>query len=349
MSTDSQTGTAAIILDAEALGHESADQVVGRDKEMSNLEAALAPALRGQSPFHVWCHGPPGSGKTTLARRAVGATDPAGASRLGIHVNCWQHRSLHGVLQAIIDDLKILVAGPRDADLKMDRIRRALRGRPAVVILDDIDRPMPAQREEILLGLLSLPGTALVCIAGGTGALAQLEPGLRSRLSPILVAFPAYSPAQVERILVDRALRALAPGSWSPGILRRIASASGGDARWAIQILRQSAAEAEQAGHSTLSDLLVGHLLQQWQAVHRNQRLTALSEHEKAIYELARRHAPLSRNDLVGRYLAHCQRHAIQPAARRTFTKYLGRLASAGLLTIEGKPPLTGRRIIRAA
>jgi hypothetical protein len=35
--------------------------------------------------------------------------------------------------------------------------------------------------------------------------------------------------------------------------------------------------------------------------------------------------------------------------ARRTFTKYVSRLTSAGLLAVEGRSRVTGIRIIRAA
>ena len=110
-----------------------------------------------------------------------------------MYVNCWQHRSLYSVLQAITDDLKILGAEAQNTNVKLVRIRQALRGRPFVVILDEIDRPIPAQREEIIYGLLGLPRGALACVANGTQVLATMDERVRSRLSPMVIQLSPYS------------------------------------------------------------------------------------------------------------------------------------------------------------
>jgi Cdc6-like AAA superfamily ATPase len=263
-------------------------------------------------------------------------------------VNCWEHRSLYSVLQAIIDDLKILGAEAQDTNIKMDRIRQALRGRPFIVILDETDRPMPAQREEIIYGLLSLPKGALACIANGTQALATTDERVRSRLSPVVIRLPPYSTKELESILVDRARQALAPNAWTPAVLRHIAVAANGDARVAIQILRQAAAAAEMSGNTRLSTRLVGQCLRSWYLVEQESRLAGLSEHERILFDQAKRQGPLRASELARRYTACCQSRNIQPVARRTFTKYLSRLSAAGLLDTSGHPPGPGGRIVRA-
>ena len=170
---------------------------------------------------------------------------------------------------------------------------------------------------------------------------------VRSRLSPVVIELPAYTPQEIEAILTDRARRALAPDSWTPAVLKRIATAANGDARVAIQILRQAAASAEMSGNTKLTTCLVERCLRPWRLVRQEARLAGLSEHEKILFEQVKQHGPLGASELARRYVACCQGRNIRPMARRTFTKYLGRLSAAGLLETSGQMPGLGGRIVR--
>ena len=339
-----------IIWNASALSVETIpDKLIGRTEQAAALRTGLRPMTGGDRPVSSWLYGPPGSGKTLVARSVAGELCPSGSSRTAVYVNCWQHRTLYSVLQAIVDELRILMAEAQDTDVKFDRIRQRMRGRPMVVILDDIDRPMPAQREEILCGLLNLPRAGLICTAQSMRALAALDERARSRLGPVITQFPPYSVEQVEEILTDRAHRGLVPGSWTASVIKHIASASGGDARMGIQILRQATAAAEEAGSGRLELRFIKPLLRQWQDVRQEARTAALSEHERIIRQLAARYGPLGTTELRRRYENHCHSHGLDPVARRTFTKYLGHLAAAGLLNVSDRPMATGGRLVRVA
>jgi Cdc6-like AAA superfamily ATPase len=338
-----------LIEDGNLLSPETvAGEPIGRRAQIERLRTCLAPMLRSEPALNAWVCGAPGSGKTLLTRWAVQEACECAGTRVGVYVNCWQHRTLYSVLQAIIDELKILGAEAQDTNVKMDRIRQALRERPFVVILDEIDRPMPAQREEIIYGLLSLPKGALACIANGTQALATMDEGVRSRLNPVVIRLSPYSAKELEAILTDRARRALAPDSWTPAVLKRIATATNGDARTAIHILRQAAALAEMSGNTKLTTCLVERCLRPWRLVQHESRLAGLSEHERILFDQAKQHSPLKVSELARRYAACCQSRNIRPMARRTFTKYLGRLSAAGLLETSGEPAGPGGRIVRS-
>lgn len=346
--SDIETSKKRIICDGRLLSDENFDgKPLGRETQIARLRACLRPMLRGEQPMNTWLYGLPGSGKTTVARWVVSDVCASGTTRIGVHVNCWQHRTLYSVLQAIIDELKILMSEAQDTNFKFDRIRQAFRDRPAVVILDEIDRPMPCQREEIIYGLLNLPRTGLICIANSTGALAMLDERVRSRLNPVPIQFMEYSMSEIEQILTDRAERALTPGSWKPDDLKRIGALAGGDARGAIQMLRRVAA-AEIKGGERLDTRLIDLYSRQHQAIQRTSRLEALSEHEKIIRELAAQRGPLGTTELRRRYCEYCRDHQLHPVAARTFTKYLSRLSSAGVLRISARPMGAGGRIVQA-
>ena len=333
-------------MDSNSLSAETvADVLVGRQSQLAKLRACVAPMLQDHAPLNAWLCGPPGTGKTTLARRVIGETCD-GASMIGAYVNCWEHRSLYGVLRMLLDQLKILGAEAQDTGVKLDRARQAFRGHPAVIVLDRIDRLMPAQRADIICGLLALPKTGLICIANSTRGLAAIKEDVRSHLSPVLVRVEPYSVKLLETILTYRAYQALASDSWTQPVLRRIAEVANGDARLAIQILRQAAAAAERAGSPRVNGRFADDLARQWRAIHEEQRLAGLTEHERIIHELAKQHAPLGSVELTRLYVRHCGDHKIQPMAGRTFRKYLSRLASAGILTVSQAPMSRRGRLV---
>jgi orc1/cdc6 family replication initiation protein len=337
-----------IICNGRLLSDENFDgKPLERETQIGRLRACLRPMLRGEEPMNAWLYGPPGTGKTTVARWVMNDVCASGTRRIGVHVNCWQHRTLYSVLQAIIDELNILMSEAQNTNFKFDRIRRVFHDRPAVIILDEADRPMPSQGEEIIYGLLNLPRTGLICIGNSTRALAMLDERVRSRLNPAPIEFLEYSSAEMETILADRAHRALTPGSWKPDDLKSIAAAAGGDARAAIQMLRRVAAAAEMKGSKRLDTRLVDSYSRQHQAIQRTSRLEALSEHEKIIRELAAQRGPLGTTELRRRYGEYCRRHELQPIAKRTFSKYLSQLAAARILNISLRPMAKGGRIVR--
>jgi len=348
MKWDIGTDGDSIILNGEVLADDGpAHRLLGRKGQVRQLERCLRPVSQRRRPLNVWLHGPAGSGKTTLARWVVEAVVPTASSVVSVHVNCWQHRSLYSVTQAIVDELRILAAEAQDTNFKLDRITQALGGRPMVVILDEIDRPMPAQRDAIIYGLLSLPRSGLICTARSLQPLAAMDGGVRSRLSPIAIEMPAYSRRQIAEIATDRASCALTPGCWSPPLIGRIADAAGGDARVAIAMLRHTAVAAEEAGRAKLDIRAVEPFLRQWRKIKLDEKLAGLSDHERVIHELATRYQPIGTVELMRRYEAYCIRHTLQPVARRTFRKYVSRLHSAGLLDIKSSSSGPRGRMVR--
>jgi len=350
MRSNCKFGQSDVIINGKLLiGNTVNDKPLGRTKQIAQIQRCLNLSLVGHPPMNVWIYGPPGSGKTMITRWLMNSTCSSHNSMLGIYINCWQHRSLYSVLQAIIDNLRILNAELQDTNIKLDRIERTLRGKSAVFILDEIDRVMPSQRDSIIYCLLSLPQAGLICVANTTQTLATLEKRVQSRLCPVMIEFPAYTVDQVQEILTDRANQALAQGSWSPLIIKRIADAVGGDSRMAIQILRQAAVIAEEKGRDKLNVRSVNRILHQWQNIRHEARIVSLTEHEKIVYKLVKQNGSVGTTKLTTLYIAYCHRHKIQPMARRTFSKYLNRLVTAGIVSFAVKPVSPGGRIIKIA
>jgi|GEM_PF-5126882 len=148
---------------------------LGRERQIAQLQECLKPIQRGQVPHHAWLYGPPGSGKTQITRYLVEKYCANTRSLTGIYVNCWHRRSVHSVLQEIIGQLKLLETEVQDSHLKFTRLRQALQEKMTIIILDEIDRPLPSERNAIIYQILQLPRTGLICISGNPTAYFELD------------------------------------------------------------------------------------------------------------------------------------------------------------------------------
>ena len=79
-------------------------------------------------------------------------------------MNCWQNNTYYYVLTTLLDDLRVLHTDIRDTSYKLNRLARHLGRKPFLVVLDEIDKPAPPERNRILYNLTSLDNLGLICI-----------------------------------------------------------------------------------------------------------------------------------------------------------------------------------------
>jgi putative ATPase len=179
------------------------------------LEAGALPSLV------LW--GPPGSGKTTLARLIAGATDMA-------------FHSLSAVTSGI-KEVKAIIDQARQ--------RLAIKGRRTLLFIDEIHRFNKAQQDAFLPHVEN--GTITLIGATTENPSFSVIPALLSRCR--VVALTPLAEADLA-VLVRRALadaeRGLGAERWEveDGLLDRIAQLADGDARQALAALEQCAAVA---------------------------------------------------------------------------------------------------------
>jgi hypothetical protein len=236
--------------------------VLGREAEVGEVVRRLdPPSPVAPAPWMVGVTGPPGSGTSSVARRAAREvadrvrTAGAGPVPRWIAVRTARARGTHGVateLLASLDDgfdgrgfpVVEIVAG------FLRRIRRE--GRPVVLVLDDVVTGGPelgpilraiARPDRFLPeGESGLPPFWTV-LAGAPEALARSEVALdgRGRIAPF-VRLPACAPRDLRRIVEDRALRALGRPA-VPALVNRLverAVTDGGGAARLLELFRRS-------------------------------------------------------------------------------------------------------------
>jgi putative ATPase len=188
------------------------DDLVGQEKLLAP-GSALRRAIEDGHPHSMILHGPPGSGKTTLARLVAHASGAA------------------------FEEESAVATGRAEVRAVIERARERLRagGRRTVFFLDEIHRFNKAQQD----ALLPAVEEGLITLIGATTENPYFEVNSALISRSHLYELEALKPADVRRVL-DRAVAAGycgEPGRVQAAALEFLAERSGGDARSALNAL----------------------------------------------------------------------------------------------------------------
>jgi putative ATPase len=237
--TDQIARSAEVAVDAPLavrMRPRSLDELVGQEHVLGE-GSALRTAIESGHLHSAILYGPPGSGKTTLARIAASKADGAFEEQSAVNAG---KAEIRGVIERA-------------------RERRQANGRHTVLFLDEIHRFNKAQQDALLPaveeGLLTLIG------ATTENPYFEVNSALLSR-SQIYELQP-LSAEQVEellrRALVDPERGLTDPPPVEDAALEMLAQRSGGDARVALSALERAVARAsdlDPAGGGSKSDAI---------------------------------------------------------------------------------------------
>jgi putative ATPase len=210
------------------------DELVGQEHVLGE-GSALRTAIESGHPHSAILYGPPGSGKTTLARIAAAGAEGAFEEESAVNAG---KAEIKGVIERA-------------------RERRRASGRPTILFLDEIHRFNKAQQDALLPAVED--GTLTLIGATTENPYFEVNSALLSRAQ--VYELQPLEPEQVEELL-RRALsdpeRGIAdPPKVTDEALAMLATRSGGDARVALSALERAVEQADgEIGVAAIEDAL---------------------------------------------------------------------------------------------
>ena len=235
--------------------------VLGREAQIRELVFCISTAVSSKRPINAWIYGKPGTGKTATCRFLLRKLKYE-SNVQGLYINCWENPTFFAVLDKIVRELKILGAEKLNSSFKLERLQKFLKGKPFVLILDEIDQPHLKERNNILHNFCNMHNICLISICNNKYVLYSLDERIKSRLNAQWIEFTPYSIEDMVFILKHRAHLALEHGSYNESILKKIAELADRDARIAIQTLKNAAYLAQKKLSNYITHLHVheGHV-----------------------------------------------------------------------------------------
>jgi cell division control protein 6 len=331
-----------VLLNPDVLAeHHMPQDIHAREEQLKQIEIRLRPITEGRKPINCWLHGRPGAGKTATTKSVLRKLQKETGIR-GVYVNCWENPTIFSVLECVARELRMLGVDKLSTSFKLERLKKRLANERLIVVLDEIDQPPPKERNAILYNLSDLPKAGLICVCNSQYVYFGLEERVKSRLNPARIFFDEYSAIDLYSILEQRAQYALAPGAYTKQLLQTIADLADGDARIAIQTLKNAAYLAEKNRHGQIQS---NHVREAWNSakdLKKTYLLHKLTDHHRLLYGLIAKNKGVLSGDLWRLYLKTCSAKTIKPIAIRTYSEYCNKLVELGLVqakraAIQGK------------
>lgn len=322
------------------------DEIVGRDNEIEEYEAALQPVINGEYPDNVFIYGKTGVGKTAvtnfLRNELLESADHFDVDISFITLNCDGLSTSYQAAISLINKLREPEHHIAETGHPQAKVYRLLwnelnnLSETVIIVLDEIDHI----KDDTFLyqitradnnGYIDNIQLGLIGISNDSTFREQLDAKVQSSLCETEISFPPYGTEELQKVLEQRADIAFHQDALADGVIPLCAALGrqdGGDARRAITLLRKAGDLARTESAVRVTTDHVKRAQEKLEAQQSMDIMRDLTEHEQltlyALTTLAAENATPARSRLVyQRYKELCNTQNRSPRTARRMRSFL--------------------------
>ncbi len=216
-----------------------------RENEQHYLAECLRPLFHKRSGRNVLIHGPPGIGKTAATKAVLRELEETTDEVKVAYVNCWQANTTYKILLELCDQLGYKFTQNKNTGELVKVIASICNKASVALVFDEVDK---VEDFDFLYHLLTeVYNKSVFLITNYKSWLMELDERVKSRLTPELVEFKQYLPAETHAILKSRAEIAFVPDAWDDDAFSVAAAKAADvrDVRGGLFLMKNAALEAE--------------------------------------------------------------------------------------------------------
>jgi len=214
-----------------------------REGQIKLISENLSLLLKNSKPTNIFIHGPPGVGKTAVAKFILREFEQYSGIK-NIYINCWQYNTSFAVLSEIGISIGAFVSRRGWAkDEIFSRIVQTMENNRLnlIVVLDEIDQ-LIKKDSSILYDLLRIENytkqkIGLIFISNDKYVFRNVEERIKSSLNLEEIEFKPYTFLEMKDIVEQRMKEAFVAYEEGVSALVAMKAAEKGDVRIALEIL----------------------------------------------------------------------------------------------------------------
>lgn len=322
------------------------DDIVGRDDEIEEYEAALQPVINGEYPDNVFVYGKTGVGKTAVTNFLLNELQES-ATHFEVDItvvtlNCDGLSTSYQAAVSLVNRLRDPADHIAETGHPQSKVYRLLWDElnelsgTVLVVLDEIDH---IEDDTFLYqitradnnGYIDDVRLGLVGISNDSTFRERLDAKVQSSLCETEISFPPYGTDELQSVLEQRAEVAFHEDALEDDVVPYCAALGrqdGGDARRAITLLRKAGDLARTENASTVTTNHVERAQEKLEAQQSTNIMRDLTEHEQlTLYALttlaAEGETPARSRVVYQRYKRLCEHGDREPRTTRRMRSFL--------------------------